>query len=68
MNQNRAAIRYAKATLDFAVEKKAAVADIKAQVANLSLEIAEKVIKEELSNKDKQQKLVEGMLGDIKLN
>lgn len=49
-------------------EKKAAVADIKSQVANLSIEIAEKVIKEQLSAKDKQLKLVEDMLGDIKLN
>ena len=29
---------------------------------------AEKVIKEQLANKDKQLKLVEDMLGDIKLN
>lgn len=49
-------------------EKKAAVADIKNQVATLSVEIAEKVIKEQLANKDKQLKLVEDMLGDIKLN
>lgn len=49
-------------------EKKAAVADIKNQVASLSIEIAEKVIKEQLSNGDKQLKLVEDMLGDIKLN
>lgn len=49
-------------------EKKAAVADIKNQVANLSVEIAEKVIKEQLSNKGEQLKLVENMLGDIKLN
>jgi len=49
-------------------EKKAAVADIKNQVANLSVAIAEKVIKEQLSNKEKQLKLVEDMLGDIKLN
>lgn len=49
-------------------EKKAAVADIKNQVASLSVEIAEKVIKEQLANKDKQLKLVENMLGDIKLN
>ncbi len=49
-------------------EKKAAVADIKNQVADLSIEIAEKVIKEQLSNKDSQLKLVEDMLGDIKLN
>ena len=49
-------------------EKKAAVSEIKSQVANLSVEIAEKVIKEQLANKDKQLKLVEDMLGDIKLN
>ena len=49
-------------------EKKAAVADIKNQVASLSLNIAEKVIKEQLSNSDKQLKLVEDMLVDIKLN
>ncbi len=49
-------------------EKKAAIADLKSQVANLSIEIAEKVVREELSNKDKQMKLVESMLGDAKLN
>jgi len=49
-------------------EKKAAVADIKNQVASLSVEIAEKVVKDELSNKDKQLKLVESMLGDTVLN
>lgn len=49
-------------------EKKAAMADIKEQVAELSLAIAEKVIKEELSNKGKQLKLVDDLLGDIKLN
>lgn len=49
-------------------EKKAAIADLKSQVANLSIEIAEKVVREELSNKGKQEKLVESMLGDAKLN
>ena len=49
-------------------EKKAAISELKAQVANLSLDIAEKVVKAELSNKDKQLKLVEYMLGDAKLN
>ena len=49
-------------------EKKAALADIKSQVGNLSVEIAEKVIKEQLSDKDKQLQLVESLLGDIKLN
>ncbi|WP_209401124.1 F0F1 ATP synthase subunit B [Pseudozobellia sp. WGM2] len=49
-------------------EKKAAVAEIKNQVAELSIEIAEKVLKEQLSNKEQQLKLVDSMLGDVKLN
>lgn len=49
-------------------EKKAAMAELKSHVAGLSIEIAEKVVREELSNKDKQLKLVEGMLGEAKLN
>lgn len=49
-------------------EKKAAVAELKSQVASLSLEIAEKVVKQELSDKDKQLKLVEDMLGKATLN
>jgi F-type H+-transporting ATPase subunit b len=49
-------------------EKKAAIAELKGQVASLSLEIAEKVVKQELSNKDQQQKLVEDMLGKATLN
>jgi len=59
-------IKQAQATIES--EKKAAVEDIKNQVAELSVEIAEKVIKEQLSNKEKQLKLVDDMLGDIKLN
>ena len=49
-------------------EKKAAVAELKNQVASLSVEIAEKVVKAELSDKNKQLKLVEDMLGDATLN
>lgn len=49
-------------------EKKAAIAELKNQVANLSIEIAEKVVRGELSNKDKQEKLVESMLSEAKLN
>jgi len=49
-------------------EKKAAIAEMKATVATLSLEIAEKVVKSELSDSDKQMKLVNEMLSDAKLN
>jgi len=49
-------------------EKKSAIADLKNQVASLSVEIAEKVVKSELSNKDKQLELVNKMLQDATLN
>ncbi|CAM3323178.1 ATP synthase subunit b [Flavobacterium longum] len=59
-------IAQAKAAIEG--EKNAAMAELKAQVSSLSLEIAEKLLKEELSNKESQVKLVEKMLGDAKLN
>lgn len=49
-------------------EKKSAIADLKNQVAYLSIEIAEKVVENELSDKEKQLKLVEDMLSDTTLN
>lgn len=49
-------------------EKKAAMAELRNHVASLSVEIAEKVVREELSNKDRQLKLVESMLNEAKLN
>ena len=58
----------AQAQASIETEKKAAIAELKSQVANLSIEIAEKVVREELSNKDKQVKLVESMLGEATLN
>ncbi|HKI88806.1 MAG TPA: F0F1 ATP synthase subunit B [Draconibacterium sp.] len=49
-------------------EKTAAINDIKKQVAELSVMIAEKVIKKELANKGEQEKMVDGLVDDIKLN
>ncbi|MBT8273385.1 MAG: F0F1 ATP synthase subunit B [Bacteroidia bacterium] len=49
-------------------EKKAAMAELKNHVAGLAVDIAEKVVRDELSNKDKQIQLVESMLGDAALN
>ena len=59
-------IEQAKTTIQN--EKLAAITDLKNQVADLSIDIAEKIVKKELSTKDKQLGLVEEMLGDIKLN
>lgn len=49
-------------------EKKAAIADLKSQVAQISISIAEKVVREELSNTEKQEKLVESMLDNATFN
>lgn len=49
-------------------EKMAAITELKNQVATLSIEIAEKVIRQQLSNDDKQKALVQEMLKDVKMN
>jgi F-type H+-transporting ATPase subunit b len=49
-------------------EKNIAIADIKNQVAKLSVEIAEKLLKEKLSNSDAQESLVAKYLDEVKLN
>jgi len=49
-------------------ERKSAIADLKGQVAALSVDIAEKVVKGELSNKEKQLGLVDEMLAQATLN
>ena len=51
-----------------AAEKKAAISDLKSVVAELSISIAETVVREELADKAKQEKLVESMLENAKLN
>ena len=59
-------IEQAKSTIQN--EKLAAITDLKNEVADLSISIAEKVMQQELSSEGKQAALVEKMLGDIKLN
>ena len=48
-------------------EKQAALSELKNQVAELSIGIAETVVKKELSSKKDQLKLVEDLLGDVTL-
>ena len=59
-------IEQAKAAINS--EKNAAMAELKTQVSALSIEIAEKILRSELTDKASQTKLVEKMLGDAKLN
>jgi len=49
-------------------EKNAAVAELKNQVATLSIEIAEKILRSELSNDEKQKALVSSLMKDVNLN
>jgi F-type H+-transporting ATPase subunit b len=49
-------------------EKMAAITELKNQIANLSIEIAEKVIRRELSEPARQEEIVRESLNDINLN
>ena len=66
--QTQAEKLIAKAKESIDTERKAAISDLKNQVAELSVEIAEKLIKEQLASKDSQVKLVDNLLKDVKLN
>ncbi len=59
-------VEQAQATIQS--EKQAAITDLKNQVAELSIGIAEKVVRGELSDKDKQTKLVEDMLKEVTIS
>ena len=49
-------------------EKMKAMTDIKNEIANMSIEIAEKILTEELADKPKQEALVSKLIKDIQLN
>jgi F-type H+-transporting ATPase subunit b len=58
----------AAATASIENQKMAAITELKNQVASLSLEIAEKILKSELSSKDKQEAIVQQSIKDLNLN
>ena len=49
-------------------EKNAAITDLKNQVAKLSIDIAEKILKSDLSSDEKQKALVSNLIKDVNLN
>jgi len=49
-------------------DKMSAITELKNQVAKMSIDIAEKILRHELSNDEKQKALVENLLRDISLN
>tara|TARA_B100001057_G_scaffold501045_1_gene619984 strand:- start:1445 stop:1942 length:498 start_codon:yes stop_codon:yes gene_type:complete len=48
-------------------EKKAAIEDLKAQVADVSIKVAEKILRSELKHNDKQSELIDDLIKDSKL-
>lgn len=59
-------IANAKAVIE--TEKKAALADVKSQVAALTLEVTEKLLRKNLSDDKAQKELVDGFVNELKLN
>lgn len=59
-------ISQAKATIEG--EKAAAIVELRTQVSSISIEIAEKLLRSQLADKDAQSALVVKMLDDVKLN
>lgn len=57
-----------KARLEIENQKIAAMAEVKNQVATLSLQIAEKVLRNEFEDQNKQNTLVADLLKEVKLN
>ena len=59
-------VEQAQATIQ--AEKQAAISDLKNQVAELSINIAEKVVRAELTDPKKQVQLVEDMLKEVTIS
>jgi F-type H+-transporting ATPase subunit b len=57
-----------KAKIEIENQKKAALAELKNQVSSLSLDIAERVLRNQLQDKAKQEDLVANLLKDVELN
>lgn len=57
-----------KAKVEINNQKAIAMADVKNQIATLSLDIAEKILRKQFEDKQKQNELVASLLKDVKLN
>jgi F-type H+-transporting ATPase subunit b len=66
--QEQAGIMIDNAKVAIKQEQQAAIAELKKKVADLSIDIAETIVKKELASQDEQLKLVEGMLQEVTLN
>ena len=55
----------AEAKAEIEMEKQNAIRDIRSQVADLSVRIAEKIVREKLSTNDKQMELIDKLLDEV---
>ena len=55
----------AEAKAEIESQKQAAIRDIRTQVAELSVQIAEKILREKLASSDKQNELIEKLLDEV---
>ncbi|MFN5372145.1 MAG: F0F1 ATP synthase subunit B, partial [Bacteroidia bacterium] len=58
----------ADALAAISIERQKAITEIKNQVATLSLDVAEKLVRQDLSNDARQKELAEKLVADAKLN
>ncbi len=65
-NETAKMIHVAKATIES--QKQTALEDMKNQIANLSVDIAEKILMQSLAKDEKQQILINNLLDEIRLN
>ena len=54
-----------QARTQIAAEKESALRDIRSEVASLSVEVAEKVLREKLSSEEAQMALIDRMVGEV---
>jgi len=57
-----------KASIEINSQKAIAIADVKNQVANLSIDIAEKLLRKQFENQREQDQLVADLLKEVKVN
>lgn len=57
-----------KAKVEINTQKEIAMADVKNQIATLSVDIAEKILRKQFEDKQKQDVLVADLLKEVKLN
>ncbi|HTN36215.1 MAG TPA: F0F1 ATP synthase subunit B [Arachidicoccus sp.] len=71
-SQNKAKSEYERIVADAQAainqQKNAALTEVKNQVGNLVIEVAEKVLRKQLANKGEQEALIADLVGSVKLN